>query len=232
MSMDSDAYYEKYDHKVRQVVSVLVALSHRHLEKGFPRKMFLPQVLELGAGDGKHLDFVRHKFDRYVTSDLRIDFLNSHIKSIKFFNKGLQHNSTIKTKKINANQLNFPSDSIDRIIAGCLILHLDNPVKALQSWRNTVKHDGYISFYIHCEPGLLLRYSRIITTVLAGKYMKVNHLQHVYSEHKYNYLYIKSIIQNTFDQDEVSFSAFPIPFFSWNFSLWKIVQIKVNKLNS
>ena len=92
-----------------------------------------------------------------------------------------------------------------------------------------MKNNGYISIYVHSEPGMLLRFARQVSTSIRGRRMNVDHLNFVYTEHKLHFLAVKYLIKNLFENDKVKYRAFPIPFFSWNFSLWKVVQIRIIK---
>ena len=67
------------------------------------------------------------------------------------------------------------------------------------------KKGGVLSIYIHCEPGLLLRFSRSLSTVIRGRRIGVNHLHNVYREHKLSFLEIKHLIYEVFTKDEVKF---------------------------
>src|SRR5262249_30842374 len=43
--------------------------SHALVENQFSTAVHFPQVLEVGAGSGVHLGFVRHTFERYLMTD-------------------------------------------------------------------------------------------------------------------------------------------------------------------
>lgn len=233
----ADQYYTKYYKKIMSggIVGHFVRLYHKALEKPFFQNDNFPSVIELGAGNCEHLPFVKHSFEEYTLSDIRIDLLlesTSDLLNTKMLIDKPKYiksmGSKITCTKIDAEDLTRIKDNkFDRLIAGCLILHLEKPEKALREWRRVVKKGGVLSIYIHSEPGMLLRLSRSISTVLLGKKLGVDHLHHVYREHKLSYLAIKYLVNNIFINDEVQFKSFPIPYLSWNYSLWKVVQIKL-----
>ena len=45
---------------------------HRLIEKQHNSSNFFHKVLEVGAGTGRHLPFVRHSYGQYVMSDTKI----------------------------------------------------------------------------------------------------------------------------------------------------------------
>ena len=235
----SNEYYLSHYNNIMTsgLIGFVVSLYHRHLEFGFNSSKHLSRVLELGAGNNEHLPFVRHSYDKYTLSDIRIELLQESIqKSMEITIKGNfefknpDSDKLFEIQEIDAEDLGVFSDSsFDRVIAGCLILHLKDPEKALREWRRVAKSGGCISIYIHSEPGMLLRFARLMSTSIRGKRMGIDHINFVYSEHKLHFLAIKYLINDIFSSDKVKFRAFPFPFLSWNFSLWKIAQIKIIK---
>ena len=55
--------------------------THRRTELDLSKENFR-NVLELGGGDGEHLNFVIHKFEKYVIVDLRESELSEVLKKI------------------------------------------------------------------------------------------------------------------------------------------------------
>ena len=52
------------------IQSAVMRASHRLSENKFHERDHFSKVLEIGAGTGEHLAFVRHGFDQYVLTDL------------------------------------------------------------------------------------------------------------------------------------------------------------------
>ena len=116
---------------------------HKQMEKPFKKQHF-STVLELGAGHGQHFKNTKHTFDRYFETDIRIDNLK------KFSEPHLAK----EVKSVDAtNLVDFDDHSVDRLIATCLLAHLDNPYGVLQEWRRIVKPGGVITIYIPTEGG-------------------------------------------------------------------------------
>jgi hypothetical protein len=89
------------------------------------------------------------------------------------------------------------------------------------------KKNGVLTFYVHCKPGILLRFVRFFTTNLKKRKDEIDHLYFVYLEHVTYFLAVKHAIHEIFKNDKVSVSSFPFPFLSWNFNLWKIYHIEL-----
>ena len=214
--IDTQSFYDKYYDLFlyRGFLGKIFTISHKMIEKRF-NKFEGGQILELAATHLYHLKFVKQKFDLYTVSDININA----------FPKNLPEK--VQVQQLNALNLNLVSDNtFDRVIVTCLIIHLSDMNSALLEWRRVLKPGGYISIYIHCEPGLLLRISRYFGSNIKAKMLGYEHLKIVYTNHVSHYLSAKYSIQKVFVSDEISISSFPFPKFSWNFNLWKIYTIQ------
>jgi ubiquinone/menaquinone biosynthesis C-methylase UbiE len=178
------------------------------------------KVLEVGAGRGIHLNYVNGKFDKYYMTDIVID------KELKFRDSP----EKLVVMEQDAQNLDFENDTFDRVIATCLIAHLDDPIRALGEWRRVTKDKGNITIYIPCEPGLLLRLFRFVfiwpKSLLKG-ISKFN--SSIVLEHRNSYLLVKHSLTKEFYGDDFQLRRYPFPFLSWNFNIFAIASIKVNK---
>ena len=225
MQSRAEKWYENYEENMESgLVVLLMGISHKMMEKRFTGKSF-KRVLELGATNLNHLNYVRHQFSRYDVTDIK------SYGSLEKVNHSFEESQSIFFSLADASNLkDFDTDSIDRLIATCLILHLGNPKEALSEWRRVVNKDGgVLTFYVHCEPGAILRFVRLISTILTKQKSSYNHLEFVYQEHVNHYLAIKYAVKEVFRGDEVKVSSFPFPLMSWNFNFWKIYQITLSK---
>jgi len=113
------------------------------IERKFYPELFFDRVLELGATDFNHLTFVRHGFLEYVVSDVDTTILEATPPPPR--------TGVISVKRLDASNLSlYPDNYFDRIIATCLLLHLDKLETVLSEWRRVLKPGGYISIYLHC----------------------------------------------------------------------------------
>jgi SAM-dependent methyltransferase len=241
MRFDRKDYYENYYEKIVYTGSVgLVSrFIHKMLESNSRKDIELNRILEVGAGQGQHLDYVKKNFIEYFETDLEFDFLPTRINSeISKDSKldSLEENSdsldiakVIQEEVSAENLLKYKDSYFDRVIATCLLVHLQNPEFALQEWRRVVADGGKISIYVPCEPGIMLRFSRHFTTVKKAKKLGKNHLSFHYREHVTYFSRLDLLIQENFLGDKVKRRFFPlfIPF--WNFNLGVIYQIEIKK---
>lgn len=218
-NVSSDEYYDKHYVKILRsgIIGSVTDFGQRQMERKFQKDHYFEKVLELGAGNGQHFNFVKHNFGTYAETDIRIDSLTE--KAI--------HTGTRTRFQLDAEKLSEIDDcSYDRVIATCLLMHLSNPEEALNNWRRVARPNGYISIWVACEPGIFLRLSRYLTSNLIARRNGIDHLSYLYREHKLNYLTCKHAIREVFVEDFIEERYFPFRFLSWNFNFWKIYTIK------
>jgi phosphatidylethanolamine/phosphatidyl-N-methylethanolamine N-methyltransferase len=224
--MNSKEYYEDvYSKIVYAGATGLIAKSiHKVMEKLPIANHSLNQILELGAGHGQHLQFVKNDYKKYFETDIEKTFLP--IRSLNL----QKSQSEVVQHSIDAENLSIYGDSsFDRLIATCLLVHLSNPEVALGEWRRVVRNGGWISIYIPCEPGLFLRFARHFTTVRAAKKMNRNHLSFHYREHVSYFSRLNLLVVESFSKDLVQRRFFPFLIPAWNLNLGVIYQIRVDK---
>ena len=151
-------YIQSYDtFNTRQTLAgSFLQKSHQLLEKTLPHGAGNGRVLEVGAGSGHHLPYVKGKFDQYVMTDGSDDMLK--IASQKYTNQLLDKSLIIE--KQDATSLSYPDHSFDRLIATHVLEHLPNPVMVLKEWNRVVRPNGVISIVLPCDPGMLWRLGR------------------------------------------------------------------------
>lgn len=199
------------------VIGFYSRLVHRMMEKPFTQT-HAPIIVEVGAGAGQHAPFVQGHFQTYYQTDLDPTLIG-HSGS---------EDPRVVSMAANAEDLSdFEDHSVDRVIATCLLAHLDNPEQALREWRRIVKPGGSISVYVPTEPGMLLRFLRHVAVAPKSKRHGQDHLSIVYRDHRNHYPGMKHMIRTVFPNDRIRRRRFPTRFFGWNFSLFEIVHIQV-----
>ena len=190
---------------------------HRAMEKPFGPTASLPQVIELGAGQGQHASFVRHDFDRYVLTDLRSELIRPPVNDFRF-----------EVCAADATSLGqFDDGQFDRLIATCLLVHLPDPLAALQEWRRIVKPGGHLTIYIPCEPGMLTRLARqtYIWPKARRHGLRDPELM-MYQGHKIHFPALRTFLRRAFDEDAIKVQRFPIRLAPWNAALFDIYQVQ------
>lgn len=129
--------------------------SHRLVEKAFSENAHFNRVLEIGAGTGEHLPFVRHGFEEYTLTDLDPKTLEvakeKKIGEIK---------GKVKFETQTGDALNYPDDTFDRVIATHVLEHIYQPHLALKEWQRVLKPGGVLSVLIPTDPGIAWRLGR------------------------------------------------------------------------
>lgn len=193
----------------------MMAYLHRHLEKPFRSEDFFPLTVEIGAGEGQHLPYVRHTFERYVMTDIR------PLKTSTALPKGVEFRAA------DAHVLPFEPGSIDRLISTCVLHHLAEPERALQSWRASVKKGGHISILLATDPGILLRVGRNLTTRRAAHRLGIDYDLELAREHRNHAGALMVLIDRVFSSDRVRFVGIPFPIRSWNLNFSSEFQIVI-----
>jgi phosphatidylethanolamine/phosphatidyl-N-methylethanolamine N-methyltransferase len=130
---------------------------HTMLEAPFGADAFFSRVLEVGAGAGEHLSFVRHGFDSYSMtdwSDIRLKRARNVLPP--------EQREKVRVGREDATQLSLPDASVDRLIACHILEHLYRPHDVLREWDRVLAPGGVMSILLPCDPGLLWRFGRLL----------------------------------------------------------------------
>jgi ubiquinone/menaquinone biosynthesis C-methylase UbiE len=203
------------------LLSLLWKYPHKLLEAGHRSNAGLT-ILEIGAGEGEHFSFVSQDYSKYVMSDIDNERLSR--------SEAVNEDDRIDYKTADAVNLPFLTNEFDRTIATCLLIHLLEPERALNEWRRVTKPGGMIDIYLPCEPGILLRIFRMLTTKRKAEksgftgYNLFMARDHLTSTHR-----LLELIDFVFIEDEISFKYRPFVFHGWYFNLFVTVQIRLSK---
>lgn len=132
---------------------------HEQMERGLAGSTSFPRVLEVGANRGEHLPFVRHGFSCYVVSDLVRPELA----------RGLSADPRIVSCQCDAAALPFQSGTFDRVIATCLLHHVDSPLAVARECRRVVRPGGRITILLPTDPGAGYRFGVWLTSARAAR---------------------------------------------------------------
>jgi phosphatidylethanolamine/phosphatidyl-N-methylethanolamine N-methyltransferase len=190
---------------------------------------FYHDVLEVGAGSGEHLSFVRHDFRNYYLTDHVRPSISPRLEALisKYrIQKKLVH---IQTQDVQ--NLTFSSETFDRVIATCLFHHLPFPAKALEELRRVTKAGGILTLYLPADPGLLYRFSQFfVTTLSLKKYFSKAEIRYLRaSEHRNHIESITGLINGIFANDLIKKRSFPRLNIGWNTRLFEIYSIQIQR---
>lgn len=217
LSIDIEAYYAEAYSKIAEsgTFGLVSVMQHRQMEANeFLPGNFGQRVLEVGAGNGQHIAFVDpDSWVEYIQTDLRPPESTTDLQG------------TWISTPINADSLPFADQSFDRLISTCVLAHTDKPEQTLREWRRVVRTGGVITLYVPCESSLLLNFARLLgprqARIRAGFDPRI-----IYLDHRYNYRYLKTLVELEFAENQIQTKRFPRPL-PWWLSWWEIVQIKI-----
>lgn len=151
------AIYERIYYRENPVISWVNRSGHELAERCFSANDRFSRVLEVGAGSGYHLGYVRHQFDEYVVTD-QLDGLLQQAREKHSGRKGVVFDIQ------DATAMGYPDRSFDRLISMYNLEHLYRPHEVLREWKRVVRKAGVITVAIPAEGGVLWRLGRHLTT--------------------------------------------------------------------
>jgi ubiquinone/menaquinone biosynthesis C-methylase UbiE len=149
--------YDKIYYESNPLVAHINNSGHVLTEKPFGKNQHFAKVLEVGAGTGQHLDYVKHSYDEYVLSDISDDLLAKA-------RKNHEGKDNLKFEIADATNLPYADNSFDRLVSIYNLEHLPNPHDVLQEWTRVVKTGGTISIAIPTEGSLAWNTGRYLTS--------------------------------------------------------------------
>ena len=219
-------FYDNYYSKIFNAVgggsfsSLAYRITHKKLEISHNTDQYFEKVLEIGAGQGEHLKFVRHKFSKYIMSDLlpiKVQPTNSNVECMSF----------------DASSIPFEDKFFDRCLMMCVLHHVQDTEKVLNEIKRVTKTKeegqeggGVISIFLPHDPLFANRLNRrLFVTPRVNKlgfpdYELVNAL-----EHRNHYHSIMTQINYIFSGAEISVRQYPFHLRVPNINLFSIIEI-------
>jgi ubiquinone/menaquinone biosynthesis C-methylase UbiE len=215
---ERDAVYEDgcYESLLFEgAVGRAVAIAHRQMERGIGGSF--ATVLELGAGSGHHRQYVQHPYDTYIETDISYEgSLTTETGDTR-----------IRREFADAHELQYDDQSVDRLVATCLLAHLVDPEKALADWRRVVRPAGLLTIYVPCEPGMALRAIRWVTTARKAHRLGYDDYELMLArEHRNHAVGLEQQLRHVFRNDSISTHRWPLPFRTWVLNLFTIYQVR------
>lgn len=190
--------------------------SHEWSEKKFDKTMKFNKVLEVGAGSGVHIDYVKHQYDEYYMTDLHDSFINQSKDKV---------NDKVILKIEDATKLSFEDNTFDRVIATHILEHVQNPHEVLMEWTRVLKPGGVLTIVLPCDPGFAWRLGRNLFARKSFINKGIDYDYWISREHINPINNLVSFIKTYFNETEESWKPFSIP--SMDLNLFYIVHIKI-----
>jgi phosphatidylethanolamine/phosphatidyl-N-methylethanolamine N-methyltransferase len=198
---------------------------HKKLEISYSDGLFIENVLEVGAGNGQHINFVKHKYKKYIQTDI-LDYNNFPETS----------SSNLIFEIQDAQDLKYEDGFFDRVVSTCLLHHLDFPERALLEWRRVAKNEGSISILVPSDPGFFYRVSRKLGSELKVKLrginqdLNYNRYQYIHAiDHRNHFASLDKIIKFIFLRDKIHVKNYPLGIPFWNLNLFTVYEIIIQK---
>jgi ubiquinone/menaquinone biosynthesis C-methylase UbiE len=217
-TINQDIFYSTYyeDLMGHGLISKVWGRIHKEMELMFRNQIF-SKVLEVGAGNGEHFQFLEGVVSRYYATDIRIDGLKRNLNNIK----------NVIIQKEDVSNLSFKDSYFERTIVTCLLVHLDKPEVAIREIHRVTKPGGFVSIYVPCEPGFFLRFCRRFSTRRKARRLGVANIEFIhYQEHRTYFLAVDFFIKSQFQSGMIKSKFYPFAFLPWSFNLFKIYQIQ------
>ena len=141
----------------RSLSGFFMRRGHALLEAPFGPDRNLGRTVEVGAGAGEHIGFVRHGFDEYLltdSADVRLERARAALP------KALR--AKVRVAREDATALSLADGSVDRLVACHILEHLYRPHEVLREWHRVLRPGGIMSILLPCDPGLLWRLGRML----------------------------------------------------------------------
>ena len=157
------------------LVGRVMNAGHRLLEKPFGPGEYFDRVIEVGAGTGAHVDFVRHGFGEYLVTD--IDQAALDVARQRTNRQG------VSFEVRDATSLGYPDDYFDRLVSVYNLEHLPSPEAVLREWARVVRPGGVLSIAVPTEGGMAWGLGRWMSTRRHFRRMGVDYDYVVAREH-------------------------------------------------
>lgn len=202
--------------------AAVMRASHRLLEKEFNQDTSIKRVLEIGAGTGEHVAFVRHSFEEYVLSDTDEKALEVAGKKLATSNM-----TGLRFEQQQANQLTYSDESFDRVVAAHVLEHIYQPHHSLKEWARVTKNGGTLSILIPTDPGIAWRLGRYFGPRKSAISQGIAYDYVMAREHVNSCNNLIALIRHYFADRKELWWPFPVP--SIDLNLFFICHVTISK---
>lgn len=175
---------------------------HRSMERRYGPDRHFSRVLEVGANRGEHFGYVRHSFDRYLLTDLRLPDVDDTLRADPRVELGL----------CDVTRMPYADGSFDRVIATCVLHHVDSVLDAAAEMRRvTAPGGGHVTVFVPTDPGLAYRFGKALTSGRAASRRGIRDLHRLVDaiDHRNHFRSILVQLLHVFGGDEVTVDWYP-----------------------
>ncbi|HTY72689.1 MAG TPA: class I SAM-dependent methyltransferase [Actinomycetes bacterium] len=174
---------------------------HRTMERRYGIASSFDRVLEVGGNRAEHLPFVRHGYREYVVSDLFPPILDGAAAA----------DPRVSAVSCDVARLPFRDTAFDRLIATCLLHHVDSPMRAAQEMRRVTRVGGVMTILVPTDPGLAYRFGKAVTSGRAARRagLAERHRLVAALDHPNHFGSIKEQLRHVFRNDALTIDWWP-----------------------
>ena len=215
---DLSHYYKNFFERIcygNFITNKSMEVVHKKIELS-NNKMYYEKVLEVGAGSGQHLKYVKHGFKEYLVTDL--------VKPKT--SKILKKDGRIKTLVVNVEKIPFSDNYFDRVIVTCLLHHVDRPGLAIKEIDRVLRKDGSATIFLPCDPGIVLRFIRCLTSARYARKMGFQGYDLLNAKDHRNHVgSLLKLIEYGFPGRNMKIKYFPFLLPSWNLNTYIVIEV-------
>ena len=205
------------NHLYTGLSGIFMNYCHTSLESKIPNDNY-SKVLEIGAGNKPHVEFINHQFRNY--------YILETSKSIFPYYKKFKKNITLK--HYNGKKIPFKNNFFDRIIISHTLEHINYPEDFIFEMMSKLKKKGVLSISLPTDPGFLWRTGRFLIKLFKkNRTLKVTNLEYDYInaiEHVNSIYNLISIIKHNY-KDKIIENFLPFKIKSADLNLFYNVHI-------
>ena len=203
-------------HIYKGINGVVMRYCHRNLES-FKGKEKYDKVLEIGAGTASHIDYIKHKYDKFFI-----------VETSKEAFEHYKNDNRVIVKLYDGIKLPFEDNFFDRIIISHVLEHINDPENFLFEIMSKLKEGGLVSISLPTDPGLLWRVGKLFTKYFTAKRTyKISSNEYDYlmaTEHINSIFNLISLIRYNF-KNQINENFIPFKIKSADFNLFYNVHI-------
>jgi SAM-dependent methyltransferase len=183
---------------------------HQAMERQFGPDRRFETVLEVGGNHGEHVRYVRHAFVKYLLTDIEPPALLP----------ALRDDDRITTATCDVVQLPYAEGSFDRVIATCLLHHVDSPLWAAHEMRRVTRPGGVLTILVPTDPGLVYRVGKALTSGRVARKAGLGERHRLLNalDHHNHFGSIKQQVRHAFRRDELQIEWRP----------WRVPSMSLN----
>lgn len=216
-------WYRDYYHLVNVTArsgSLFKYVLHHSLERRYKSNLG-QHLLEIGAGDGEHLQYVVDDWKlggSYKATDIRTPTK----ETLERFNL-----AGVEFQELSGDLLPFDDKVFDRVIFTCVFHHVTSPEILIREATRVTKIGGRIDILLPNDPSMGYRIAKNLTTGIIAATKGLLREERIYHahEHRNHFLSLIKIIKFACSDQSLKVASFPLPSFFYEINVFSVIRI-------